>query len=156
MEMRLAFIGFGKVARAFAQMLTEHQQALAERYALQSRTTAIATANHGCITSATGIDLLEATACVEQGGRLEELRGSLAVPDAFVVTKSCDADILFETLPLNAVDGEPAITHIRSALERRICVITANKGPIAFAYSELKSLAHKTGPPFRFEGTVMG
>jgi homoserine dehydrogenase len=34
-------------------------------------------------------------------------------------------------------------------------VVTANKGPLAFAYRELKSLAAKRGLSFRFEGTVM-
>ena len=155
MEMRLAFIGFGSVARAFAQMLAKHQQSLAENYGLRWKTTAIATASHGCITSVAGIDMLEASACIERGTTLDRLPGSLAVADAVSLIECCDADILFETTPLNAADGEPAATHIRTALARRMHVITANKGPVAFAYSELKSLACKYRRSFRFEGTVM-
>lgn len=155
MQLQLAFIGFGNVARAFARMLEEQQSALEFKYGLRWRTTAIATSNHGCITSTAGIDLLEAAACVERGGNLAEMHESLAVADPLSVIKSCNADILFETTPLNAVDGEPATTHIRNALARGIHVITANKGPIAFAYSELKSLAAEAGASFRFEGTVM-
>jgi homoserine dehydrogenase len=34
-------------------------------------------------------------------------------------------------------------------------VITANKGPVAFAYEELRDAAHKAGVSFLFEGTVM-
>ena len=155
MSVQLAFIGFGNVARAFARMLEEQQSALELKYGLRWQTTAIATANHGCITATAGIDLLEAAACVERGGNLAETPESLAVPDPLSVIKSCNADILFETTPLNAVDGEPATTHIRSALARGIHVVTANKGPIAFAYSELKSVAAESGASFRFEGTVM-
>ncbi len=155
MTLQLAFIGFGNVARAFARMLGEHQPALELKYELRCQTTAIATSNHGCIISTAGIDLLEAAACVERGGNLAELPESLAVPDPLAVIKSCNADILFETTPLNATDGEPATTHIRSALTRGIHVVTANKGPIAFAYSELKSVAAQSGVSFRFEGTVM-
>ena len=139
------FIGFGNVARAFGRMLGEHQSALELKYGLRWKTTAIATANHGCITSMTGIDLLEAADCVERDKSLTELPESHAAPDPLAIIKSCKADILFETTPLNAVDGEPAITNIQTAIARRIHVVTANKGPIAFAYPELKSLATQHG-----------
>lgn len=155
MKLKLAFIGFGNVARAFARMLEKRQAALELSYGLRWKTTAIATANHGCILSSAGIDLLEAVHCIERAGNLVGLPGSLAVPDRLALIASCDADILFETTPLNASDGEPATTHIRVALARGVNVITANKGPLAFAYSELKSLATKLGTSFRFEGTVM-
>lgn len=155
MNLQLAFIGFGNVARAFARMLDEQQSALELEYGFRWQTTAIATASRGCITSTVGIDLLEAAGCVERGGNLAELPESIAVADALSMIKTCSADILFETTPLNAVDGEPATTHIRSALARGIHVVTANKGPIAFAYSELKSLAAEACASFRFEGTVM-
>jgi homoserine dehydrogenase len=136
-------------------MLAEHKLELEFRYGLRWRTTAIATANHGCITSNAGIDLIQTAACVERGGDLAELPESTAASDPLAVIESCNADILFETTPLSAVDGEPATTHIRSSLTRGIHVVTANKGPIAFAYSELKSLAAEAGTRFRFEGTVM-
>ena len=155
MNLKLAFIGFGSVARAFARMLAEHKPELEFRYGLRWQTTAIATANHGCMTSDAGIDLIQAAACVERGGDLAELTESTAASDTLAVIESCNAHILFETTPLSAVDGEPATTHIRSALTRGIHVVTANKGPIAFAYSELKSLAAASGARFRFEGTVM-
>ena len=155
MNLKLAFIGFGNVARAFVRMLGERELELEFRYGLRWQTTAIATANHGCITSDAGIDLIQAAACVEHCADLAELPESIAAADPLAVIESCNADILFETTPLSAVDGEPATTHIRSALTRGIHVVTANKGPIAFAYSDLKLLAAETGTLFRFEGTVM-
>jgi homoserine dehydrogenase len=53
------------------------------------------------------------------------------------------------------LDGEPAATYIRQAFKRGFNVVTANKGPIACAYQELKALAAKHSVKFRFEGTVM-
>jgi homoserine dehydrogenase len=155
MELRLAFIGFGNVARAFARILNLRESQLARDYDLRFGATAIATARHGCITSSDGIDLLEAIDCVERGGTLTDFDDSLSVTDSAALIECCNADILFETTPLNPVSGEPAIAHIRSALTRGIHVVTANKGPIAFAYRELKSLASQHGASFRFEGTVM-
>jgi homoserine dehydrogenase len=52
-------------------------------------------------------------------------------------------------------DGEPAITHIRAALEHGAHAITANKGPIVHAYRDLRDLATKQGKRFLFESTVM-
>jgi homoserine dehydrogenase len=155
MELKLTFSGFGNVARAFARMITDRGTDLADTFDLRWKTTAIATANHGCITATEGIDIVKAAAWVERGGNLAELPGAIAIPDPPTLIQCCNADILIETTPLNIEDGEPAVTHIRSALARGIHVITANKGPIAFAYAELKSLARAHGVRFRFEGTVM-
>lgn len=52
-------------------------------------------------------------------------------------------------------DGQPAVDHIRAALEHRAHAITANKGPIVHAYRELRDLAGKQGKRFLFESTVM-
>jgi homoserine dehydrogenase len=155
MELSLAFIGFGNVARAFARMLEERQSILSNQFGLSWKTTAIATASHGCITSSAGIDLIEALTCVERGGNLSDLSDSLSLSDPMAVLETCHADLVFETTPLNPDDGEPAIAYIRQALARGIHVVTANKGPIAFAYSELRSLAAVRGVRFLFEGTVM-
>ena len=136
-------------------MLTERRAQLADRYGINWRATAIATARHGSITSTDGIDLIEAAKLVERGEKLSGLRGSTEKKSAVELVESCDADILFETTPLNAETGEPAITIIRRALSRSINVVTANKGPVAFAYRELKALARQHRVGFRFEGTVM-
>ena len=51
--------------------------------------------------------------------------------------------------------GEPAITHLRRALELGKHVVTTNKGPIALKYPELKALAEKNHVEIGAEGTVM-
>jgi homoserine dehydrogenase len=51
--------------------------------------------------------------------------------------------------------GEPAASHISSALSRGLHAVTANKGPVAFAYPELARLAARNGCKFLFESTVM-
>lgn len=65
------------------------------------------------------------------------------------------ADVLFEATPLNVENGQPAIDHIRAALEHGAHAITANKGPIVHAYRELRDLAVARGKRFLFESTVM-
>jgi len=52
-------------------------------------------------------------------------------------------------------NGQPAVDHIRAALEHGAHAITANKGPIVHAYRELRDLAAKQEKRFLFESTVM-
>jgi homoserine dehydrogenase len=63
--------------------------------------------------------------------------------------------MVIEITTLNPATGEPAISHIRAAFERQLHVVTANKGPIAHAYSALAEEARRAGVEFRFESTVM-
>jgi homoserine dehydrogenase len=51
--------------------------------------------------------------------------------------------------------GEPAVSHVRAALEGQAHVVTANKGPAAFAFHELEALAESVDRVFFFEGAVM-
>jgi homoserine dehydrogenase len=63
--------------------------------------------------------------------------------------------VLVEATTLNIADGEPAVTHLRSAFAHGIHGITANKGPAAFAYRQLDAEARAAGVSFLFEGAVM-
>jgi homoserine dehydrogenase len=65
------------------------------------------------------------------------------------------ADVLFEATSLSPQDGQPAIDHIRAALEAGAHAITANKGPVVHAYEELNSFAAAKEKRFLFESTVM-
>jgi homoserine dehydrogenase len=63
--------------------------------------------------------------------------------------------VVIETTVLDIDRAEPAIAHVRCALEGLAHVVTANKGPVAFAYRELEQLAVSVDRAFLFEGAVM-
>jgi homoserine dehydrogenase len=65
------------------------------------------------------------------------------------------ADVLVEITTLDARSGQPAIAHVRQALGRGMHVVTANKGPVAFALRPLRALAARKKRLFLHEGTVM-
>ena len=73
--------------------------------------------------------------------------------DEFLDRADCDAVI--EITTLDPASGEPALSHIFKAFARRRHVITANKGPLAYAYAELRDKAKQAGVQFRFESTTM-
>jgi len=65
--------------------------------------------------------------------------------------------VLLEASPVNLKQGaEPALTCIRTALQRGMHVVTPNKGPLVLAYQELHDLAAAHGVQLRFDGTVAG
>jgi homoserine dehydrogenase len=63
--------------------------------------------------------------------------------------------VLFEASSLEVRTGQPAIEHIRTALELGAHAITANKGPIVHAYAELTALARAKDRKLMHEATVM-
>ncbi|MGB2982552.1 MAG: homoserine dehydrogenase, partial [Candidatus Bipolaricaulia bacterium] len=71
--------------------------------------------------------------------------------------EAVDADALCEASPVHIEAGaEPGLSHIRTALERGMHVVTPNKGPIVLAHRELVALAREHGVMLRFDGTVAG
>jgi len=77
------------------------------------------------------------------------------VPHNDCVIRSTTADIVVEATFTNPVDGEPAVSHVRTALESGKSVTTTNKGPVALAGAELNRIAADHGVRFEYEGSVM-
>lgn len=155
---RLAFIGFGNVGRALALLLMRKEQELRDRYGIRFLATGIYTARHGWAINPQGIELAQAVECVQNGDRLDALCDPAyreKVVNSFDFIRACPADVLFENTPVNHVNGEPAVTHVRLALQHHMHAITANKGAVVYGYQELKRLAEQQGRSFFFESTVM-
>lgn len=68
---------------------------------------------------------------------------------------AAQADVLFEASSLQRHSGQPAIDHIKAALESGAHAISANKGPVVHAYRELHKMAEVHGRKFLFESAVM-
>lgn len=142
--LRIGLVGFGNVGRALASLLST--PAASASSLLHPRgpfiVTAIGTKTHGAIVDADGVDL--ATILAGTDLPLRTLPPIHELP----------ADVLVEITTLDAATGEPALTHIREALEAGMHVVTANKGPIARAFRELDALARERGVLLRFEATL--
>lgn len=149
----LALLGFGNVGRAFARLLLQKQAELLLRYNLTFSVTGIATARHGCAIDHDGLDLDRALAV----SNLDELstRPVKFTRPALDFIRNSGADVLFENSPVSYQDGQPAVDHLRAALELGMHAITANKGPVVHAYRQLTDLAQAKGVKFYFESAVM-
>jgi homoserine dehydrogenase len=133
--LNIALIGYGNVGKAFARLLQK------KRSVFPFRIVAIQTARHGVAFDIKGLPVEPqfGTSPASIGDFLDR----------------CHAEAVMELTTLNPATGEPAITHIRKAFERGLHVVTANKGPIAHAFSELQEEATRAGVMFRFEATCM-
>jgi len=133
---RLALIGYGNVGRAFARLLER------ERGAYPFRIVGVQTERQGTAFDPAGLDV--------------EPAFGVAAPSIGEFLDRAAAEVVMEITPLNPESGEPAISHIKEAFARGMHVVTANKGPIAFAYRELTAAAKRAGVEFRHEAVAMG
>ena len=152
---RLSFIGFGNVARALVRLFERKRNLLKEQYDVTCSVTGIATGRHGFAVNPQGLDAQQALELVESGQSISSL-STIALNDSVAVIQKSQANVMFENSPVNTQTGQPALDHIRLALNLGQHAITANKGPVVHGYRELTELAKSRGRRFLFESTVLG
>lgn len=157
MKVRVLLMGFGNVGRGFCSLLSEKREMLRNSYGIDAEIVGVCTKSRGNIYDPSGIDLEELADLAEKGRHISLEKGGLRKSSlsAEDIVEHGEYDVLAECT-VTSPDGKgPALSYIRSALSRGRSVITTNKGPIAFFYRELVSLAESTGANLLFEGTVM-
>jgi homoserine dehydrogenase len=166
----LILVGFGNVGQRFARLLEEKSVRLRGDYDLSWRVVGIATKRHGTAYDARGLDVVKALRLAEAGTSLGALTGAesgrTVSPEAsgLDLIKHATAEakarrvqhlVVVETTLLDIERGQPATEHVMAALRGGAHVVTANKGPVAFAYREIMSAAETERRRFLFEGAVM-
>ncbi len=154
-QISLALMGFGNVGQAFARLLLKKEAVLKESYDLQLVVSGISTGRHGTAINPGGVNLTRAIEIARNDQSLDILNerpDNLAGED-FI--HACSADFLVESTPLNQYDGQPALTYLKTALQRGMHVVSANKGPVVFGYQLLTQLAEDHGKKYYFESAVM-
>ena len=157
MRADLALVGFGHVGQRFARLIAEQADTLRTAHDLEPRIVGIATRRHGSVYAGEGIDVGKALADVAAGRPLEGGGGGPSPTDLLQRLGSSRSPlrVLVETTTLAIEDGQPAILHIEAAIDAGCHAVTANKGPVAFAYRRLRDRAAAAGVSFLFEGAVM-
>jgi homoserine dehydrogenase len=143
---RLCFIGFGNVGRALARLLVSKTNELRDNYGLEWEITGVATRRMGWRASENAIDVSKVLAGNDDTATETGINEWLA---------RAKPDVVFETTSLNPETGQPAIDYLKACLQHGAHTITANKGPIVYAYDELNALAVAQDKRFFFEATVL-
>jgi homoserine dehydrogenase len=146
----LCLLGLGNVNRRLVHLLEQRCTELRDQYQISWRITGIASRRLGWLAAPEGFDP-QTLAHIDVPHPPRQHRPA----NVREWLRAGHAHVLFEATSLNAKTGQPAIDHIRAALELGAHAITANKGPVVHAYEELRDLAAKQGRRFLFESTVM-
>ncbi len=153
----LVLTGLGNLGRRFCEILMEKDAELQRRYGLAFSMVGVAD-SRGTAYDPTGLNLAEVVRLKRDGHSVRAYSGVGRTDRTTTdLVAEAEADVLLEATPVNLSQGaEPGLTCIRTAMQRRMHVVTPNKGPLVVAYRELRDLALQQGVRFLFDGTVAG
>lgn len=153
---RLVMVGLGNVGRRLLELIELKRELLRARYALELVVIGAADTSGAALTS-DSVDPAEILRLkrAHQGIAAYPMLGRPQMSPLDLVL-AADADVLVELSLTNLKDGEPGLGAIRTALTRKMNVVTANKGPLVLAYQELAALAQANGARMLHSATVTG
>jgi len=151
--MRIAIIGFGNVGRAFVKLLHDKEELLKSK----------------------GISLEIISITNSQGGIFDYNGLSKAVIRSLLTndlskkqtdfSKEYDLDYIIENghidtaillTPTNKENGEPGLTYAKKLLNSKVNVVSGDKGPALFNFTELRELSKKSKCNFTIGCTTGG
>lgn len=153
--MRMALIGLGTVGQGLVEILRDRGEYLRETYGFAPQIAAVCTRTRGSLYHPDGLDPAALLTHAADLRAFPDQPGLERGHDALWLAQHAQADVLVEASPTDLRTGQPALDVCRAALAAGKHVVTANKGPVAVAYAELRDQARAAGRAFLFEGTVM-
>jgi len=142
---KIVLCGLGRVGKELVQLLADRGAEIEKKYGLRFvLTAAVDIGGAATTTGDNGLLAAELLAHLRGGGAVENI-GEFGQPGltGAEAIQQVSADVLVEATPTNLIDGEPGKTHIFTAVEKGMDVVSANKGPIVLFYKELHELARK-------------
>jgi len=155
MQFKLAFIGYGTVGQGLTEILLEKKEMLAEKYDFHCKIVAISDLMKGSVYDENGLDMEKILELVKAGKKLDEYPTGVKGMDSLATIKDTNADTIVEVTFTDVKTGEPALTHIKTALNAKKNVVSTNKGPVVKQVMELLDLAKKNNVHYGFEGVVL-
>jgi len=154
-EFKIAFIGFGTVGQGLTEILLEKKDMLAEKYDFHWTVVAISDIVKGSVYDENGLDMTKVLDLVKKGKKLDEYPSGIKGLDSLATIKETNADTIVEVTFTDVKTGEPALTHIKTALSAGKNVVSTNKGPVVKQAVELLKMAESNDAHYGFEGVVL-
>ncbi len=155
MHFKLAFIGFGTVGQGLTEILLEKKDMLTKFFNFHWTVVAISDIMKGSVYDENGLDMKKILELVKAKKKLDEYpSGVKGMNSIDTITKTC-ADTIIEVTFTDVKTGEPALTHIKTALNSGKNVISTNKGPVVKQAVDLLKLANSKNVSYGFEGVVL-
>jgi homoserine dehydrogenase len=153
---RIILVGYGVVGQSLTDILLRRSIETIKDYGFNPKVVAIVDRG-GAAINLRGLNLEKMLA-------LKKNDGTVAADPEFghpqmsssAVIESVEAEVVVEATPTNVKNGEPGLSHIKTAFKSGKHVVTTNKGPLALALPALMELADYNKVYLRFSGTVGG
>ena len=155
MQFKLAFIGYVTVGQGLTEILLEKKDMLAEKYDFYYKIVAISDIMKGAVYDEDGLDMEKILELVKNGKKLDEYPTGIKGMDSIATIQETKADTIIEVTYTDVKTGEPALTHIKAALNAEKNVVSTNKGPVVKQVIELLDLAALNNVHYGFEGVVL-
>ena len=153
--MRIILCGFGVVGQSLLKLFESRSEDLYAKYGLKPRVVGVFDSKGSAVDSS-GLEFNKLMDIKKKFGTVKNYSDKKNSMSGIEMLKNIEADVLIETTASNYKDAEPGMTHIITAMKKRMHVISVNKGPLALAFPSLLELATYNQVMFKFSGTVGG
>ncbi len=155
MHFKLAFIGFGTVGQGLTEILLEKKEMLADKFDFHWTIVGISDIMKGSIYDENGLDAKKILNLLKSGKKLDDYPTGIKDMNSIETIKKTNANTIVEVTFTDIKTGEPALTHIRTAINSGKNVVSTNKGPVVKEALSLLNLAEKNNVFYGFEGVVL-
>src|SRR5215831_18776213 len=130
-RLRLSIVGFGTVGRWLAGAVHRHRSWLETDCGVDLSIVGVATRREGFLYHEDGFDISALLDRASAGRPLADYPGARRWERGLDGLAATESDILAEASNINPREPEPALSHIRQALQLGVHVITSSKGTCA-------------------------
>ncbi len=150
-EVKLFVVGLGAVGGGLMRLLADKRNVYKRRFGVDVKVSAVADSKG--VWAGDDLDPSEVLHVKEEKGTVAAVGEET---DPLSAMEDVNFDVLVELTPTDIKTGEPGLSHVMKAIELGKHVVTANKGPLAVAYSEIMEAAEESGVIVRYEATAGG
>jgi len=155
-RLKVLLIGFGNVGQKIADIIVFEKNKFPGLNYLKINIVGIFTRSRGSLANQKGVNISRALKEIKSTESFSPSNPDFCQMNGCRAIEEMDYDVMVELSTLSiAKKGEPSISYVEKSLTRGRHVVTANKGPIAFAFQKLKRLAGENNVQFLCESTVM-
>jgi homoserine dehydrogenase len=109
----------------------------------------------GSVYDKNGLDMKKILNLEKSGKKLDEFPTGIKGMDSIETIKKTNSDTIVEVTYTDVKTGEPALTHIKTALNLGKNVVSTNKGPVVKQAIGLLKIAESNNAYYGFEGVVL-
>jgi len=153
--LRTILIGLGTIGQSYCQLLENRKEDLLTNYGIDSKIVAVADSK-GVAIDEKGININDILSVKKNNKSVSDLSIGDKSKTSIDLIEEIDAELLVDATPTNIQDGEPSASLLESAMKTKKNIITANKGPLALAFSSIIEKADYNNVILKYSATVGG